>query len=133
MIKDLLIPDKNIRISGFGATFARDTRRRCGIEYTILDIIARGGPGEPCKYNASDPTEGSYLTLEYNVSLPVLGANIGFNKFQASYYYYKTFKFLNNTTFAGRGILGAAANVFSEGNRFDPVQFPGFNGAIADQ
>jgi len=129
LIKDLLIPDKKIRISGFGATFARDTRRRCNIEYTILDIIARGEPGEPCKYNASDPTEGSYITLEYNVSLPVLGANIGFNKFQASYYYYKTFKFLNNTTFAGRGILGAA-NVFSEGNRFDPVQFPGFNGLL---
>jgi outer membrane protein assembly factor BamA len=129
LIKDLLIPDKNIRISGFGATFARDTRRRCNIEYTILDIIARGEPGEPCKYNSGDPTEGSYITLEYNVSLPVLGANIGFNKFQASYYYYKTFKFLNNTTFAGRGILGAA-NVFSEGNRFDPVQFPGFNGLL---
>lgn len=129
LIKDLLIPDKNIRISGFGATFARDTRRRCNIEYTILDIIARGEPGEPCKYNSGDPTEGSYVTLEYNVSLPILGANIGFNKFQASYYYYKTFKFLNNTTFAGRGILGAA-NVFSEGNRFDPVQFPGFDGLL---
>src|SRR5690606_28093956 len=42
LIKDLLIPDNNIRISGFGVTFVRDTRQRCGIEYTILDIIARG-------------------------------------------------------------------------------------------
>lgn len=129
LIKDLLIPDKNIRISGFGATFVRDTRRRCGIEYTILDIIARGEPGEPCRYNASDPTEGSYLTFEYNVSLPWLGANIGFHKFQASYNYYKTFNFLNKTTFAARAILGGA-NVFSEGNRFDPVQFPGFDGLL---
>jgi outer membrane protein assembly factor BamA len=51
------------------------------------------------------------------VSLPVLGANIGFNKFQASYNIYYTLPSLKNTTFAGRAILGMA-NVFSKGNRF---------------
>lgn len=115
LIKELLEPDDRVRISGFGATFVRDTRRRCGIEYSILDIIARGEPGEPCRYNASDPTDGDYLTAEYNVSVPALGANIGFHKFQASYNYYYTFPKLKNTTIAARGILGLAS-VFSRPN-----------------
>ncbi len=112
LIRDLLEPDDRVRISGFGATFVRDTRRRCGIEYTVLDIIARGEPGEPCRYNASDPTNGDYFTAEYNVSVPTLGANIGFHKFQASYRYYYTFPWLKNTTLAAQGILGLAT-VFS--------------------
>src|SRR5690606_7923837 len=37
--------------------------------------------------------------------------------------------FFNKATFAARAILGMA-NVFSEGNRFDPIQFPGFNGLL---
>lgn len=117
LIKDLLTPDSRIRTSGFGATFVRDTRERCGIEYTVLEIIARGEPGEPCRYSASDPTNGSYLTAEYNVSLPILGANIGFNKFQAAYNYYYTVNALKKTTFAGRAILGLG-QVFSSENRF---------------
>lgn len=117
LIKDLLTPDSRIRISGFGATFVRDTRERCGIEYTVLEIIARGEPGEPCRYSASDPTNGSYLTAEYNVSLPVLGANIGFNKFQAAYNYYYTLNAFRKTTFAARAIVGLG-QVFSSGNRF---------------
>ncbi len=118
LIKELLIPDSKIRISGIGATFVRDTRENCNIKYTILDIIARGEPGEPCKYSASDPTRGSYLTAEFNTSVPALGANIGFNKFQASYNFYYTPKFFkNNPTFAGRAILGLA-HVYSSGNRF---------------
>jgi len=131
LIKDLLAPDANTRISGFGATYVRDTRKNCSIKYTILDIIARGEAPEPCRYNAADPTNGQYFTAEYNVSLPALGANIGFNKFQASYRTYYTLPFLNrsrfqairNTTFAAAATIGLA-NVFSRGNRFDPVQFP---------
>ena len=129
LIKDLLLPDSRIRISGFGTTFVRDTRKRCGIEYTILEIIARGEPGEPCKYNASDPTNGDYFTAEYNVSVPWLGANIGFHKFQASYNYYYTFPKLKNTTIAARGILGLAS-VFSKGNRFSSAQFPDLEGIL---
>src|SRR5690606_19980800 len=67
LTRDLPEPDSRIRISGFGTTFVRDTRRRCGIVYTILEIIARGEPGEPCRYNVSDPTHGDYFTAEYNV------------------------------------------------------------------
>lgn len=118
LIKDLLVPDSRIRISGLGATFVRDTRKNCNIKYTILDIIARGEAGEPCRYSASDPTNGSYLTAEFNTSVPALGANIGFNKFQASYnVYYTPRLFKNNTTFAGRAILGLA-HVYSSRNRF---------------
>lgn len=124
LIKDLLEPDSRIRISGFGATFVRDTRQKCSVEFTIFDIIARGDIEEPCRYNAGDPTKGSYITAEYNVSVPFLGANVGFNKFQATatkYYTFKTFKY--QTTVAARGILGVAG-LFSGGNRF-PATYPG--------
>jgi outer membrane protein insertion porin family len=122
LIRDLLIPDSRIRISGFGATFVRDTRKNCNIKYSVLEIIARGEPGEPCRYSASDPSSGSYLTAEFNTSLPFLGANIGFNKFQASYNTYYSPRFIKsgklpNPIFAARAIVGLA-NVFSSGNRF---------------
>ena len=129
LIRDLLRPDARIRISGFGATFVRDTRQNCTIRNTLLDLIAKGEPGDPCRYNAGDPTKGDYLTAEYNLSVPALGANIGFNKFQFSYNRYYTFKTLKNTTLAGRAVLGLA-NVFSAGQRFSPAQFPGLDGSL---
>ena len=85
LIRDLLVPDARIRTSGFGANFVFDTRRNCNIKYTILDVIAKGDPGDPCRYNPGDPTRGNYITAEYSFSLPALGANIGFHKFQGSY------------------------------------------------
>ena len=129
LIKELLLPDARTRTSGFGVTFVRDTRRNCLVKYTILDIIARGEAPDPCRYSASDPTDGDYLTAEYNVSLPFLGANTGFNKFQGSYNIYRTVKFLKNTTFAGRAILGVGS-VFSNGDRFTNSAFPELNGSL---
>ena len=129
LIRDLLRPDSKIRISGFGANFAFDTRENCNIRFTILDIVTKGDVGEPCRYNASDPTRGMFLSAEYNVSLPVLGANIGFNKFQFQYNVFYTISRLRNTTFAGRTILGLA-NVFSSGDRFSSAQFPGLEGIL---
>lgn len=129
LIKELLLPDARIRTSGFGVTFVRDTRRNCVVKYTILDIIARGEAPDPCRYSASDPTHGDYLTAEYNVSIPFLGANTGFNKFQASYNIYRTFSFLKNTTFAGRALLGVGS-VFSNGDRFTNSAFPELNGSL---
>jgi hypothetical protein len=129
LIRDLLLPDSRIRISGFGATFVRDTRQNCNRKYTVLDINQRGDVEEPCRYNAGDPTKGSYVTAEYNMSVPFLGANVGFNKFQMSgtkYYTFKTFKY--QTTLAARGILGVA-NLFSGGNRF-PAAYPGLEGIL---
>lgn len=129
LIKDLLLPDSRIRISGLGATFVRDTRENCSVKFSILETIAKGEPGDRCRYNAADPTHGDYLTAEYNFSAPALGANIGFNKFQFSYNYYYTLPQLKNTTFAARAILGLA-NVFSRGNRFSSAQFPDLEGIL---
>lgn len=129
LIKDLLLPDAKIRISGFGATFVRDTRENCNPRFTLLEIISKGEAGDPCRYNPGDPTKGEYLTAEYNVSIPFLGANIGFQKFQASYYRFYTVPFLKNTTFAGRAVLGLA-NVFAKGNRFSSSQYPDLDGIL---
>ncbi len=134
LVKDLLRPDARTRISGFGTTFVRDTRRNCSIKYSLLDLIARGDQAEPCRYNASDPTNGYFVTADYNVSIPTLGANIGFQKFQASVNYYYTFptfknSTLRNTTLAARAIIGAG-HVFSGGNRFTNAQFPSLNGLL---
>lgn len=129
LIKDLLQPDATTRISGFGATFVRDTRKNCSVKYSLLETIAKGEQSAPCRYNASDPTNGQYLTADYNVSIPTLGANIGFQKFQANYNYFYTIKALKNTTLAARGILGVGS-VFSGGDRFTTAQFPSLNGLL---
>ena len=129
LIKDLLEPDKRVRISGFGFTYVRDTRENCSVKFTLLDLIAKGELGEACRYNASDPTRGSYITAEYNISLTQLGANIGFQKFQASYNFYYTFPQLKNTTLAGRAILGLAT-VFSSADRFQNAQFADLEGIL---
>lgn len=129
LIKELLRPDAKIRISGFSATFVRDTRKDCQIEYTLLDLVNKGEPGEPCRYSSGDPTEGGYLTAEYKFSAPALGANIGFHKFQLTYNRYFTVKALNNTTFAGRAIIGVA-DVFAGGDRFEGTEFPGLSGSL---
>jgi outer membrane protein insertion porin family len=129
LIKDLLLPDQNIRTSGFGANFVRDTRENCSIRFTLLETIRRGEPGEPCRYSPTDPTKGDYLTAEYNISAPFLGANIGFHKFQASYYRFYTFPKLKNTTLAGRAVLGLAS-VFSKRERFSSSQFPDLEGIL---
>ncbi|MEP7076983.1 MAG: POTRA domain-containing protein, partial [Acidobacteriota bacterium] len=129
LIKDLLQPDSRIRISGFGATYVRDTRENCAVKNTLLQTIAKGEPGSPCRYDSADPTRGGYLTAEYNVSIPVLGANIGFNKFQASYNQYYTPPQFKRVTLAGRAVLGVS-NVFSRGNRFSSAEFPDLDGIL---
>ena len=129
LIKDLLRPDAQIRISGFGATFVRDTRENCSVRNTLLEMIAKGEPGDPCRYNPGDPTRGDYLTAEYNVSIPILGANVGFNKLQLTYNKFFTIKQLGNTVFAGRAVLGIA-NVFSSGDRFAGTPYPGLEGIL---
>jgi outer membrane protein insertion porin family len=130
LIKELLKPDQRTRISGFGATFVRDTRQNCSVKQSLLDLIAKGEQTDPCRYNASDPTKGDYLTADYNVSIPTLGANIGFQKFQASYNYYYTFGALGKqTTLAARGIFGLG-RVFSGGGRFVSTDYPALNGLL---
>lgn len=129
LIKDLLRPDQRVRISGIGATFVRDTRRNCSVKYSLLDLVSKGDQTDPCRYNAGDPTKGSFLTADYNVSFPATGANIGFQKFQATYNYYYTFSGIRNTTLAARGIIGLG-HVFSGGDRFNSVLYPSLNGLL---
>ncbi len=129
LIRDLLLPDARVRTSGFGANFAYDTRENCNVKYTVLDIIAKGDPGDPCRYNPGDPTRGTFITAEYNLSAPILGANTGFHKFQGSYNTYFTFHKLKNTTFAGRAVVGLAS-VFSRNQNFSSSQFPDLEGLL---
>ncbi len=130
LIRELLRPDQKTRISGFTTTFVRDTRQNCSAKYSLLDLISKGDQTDPCRYNASDPTRGDYLTADYSVSVPALGANIGFQKFQASYNYYYTFGTLGKqTTVAARGILGLG-RVFSGGDRFVSTDYPALNGLL---
>lgn len=129
LIRELLEPDRRVRVSGFGTTFVRDTRRNCSIKYSILDIAARGEPGERCRYDAIDPTNGSYLTADYNISIPALGANVGFSKFQASYNYFQTIPGINNLVIAARAIFGIGS-VFSKANRFSDVDIPELDGIL---
>ncbi|MBP9665508.1 MAG: BamA/TamA family outer membrane protein, partial [Pyrinomonadaceae bacterium] len=126
LIKDLLRPDAQNRISGFGATFVRDTRRNCAVKYSLLELIDKGEPADRCRYNASDPTDGNYLTADYNISVPPLGANVGFQKFQVSYNHYYTFK---RTTLAARGIFGAG-RVFKGGDRYAGSPFAYLEGLL---
>lgn len=123
LVKDLLRPDSRVRTSGFGANFVYDTRENCNIKYTLLEVIAKGEPGEPCRYSASDPTRGNYITADYNVSIPQLGANIGFHKIQLTYNTYYSLPRFNNVILAGRAILGLAS-VFSRNTSFSSEQFP---------
>ena len=129
LVKDLLRPDSRVRISGFGANFVYDTRENCNIKYTFLELIQKGEPGDPCRYNATDPTNGNYLTAEYTISAPFLGANTGFHKFQGSYNTYFTFSKLNKTTLAGRAVIGLAS-VFSRNQNFNSTQFPDLNDSL---
>jgi outer membrane protein insertion porin family len=128
LIGELLAPDAKIRTSGFGATFVRDTRQNCNRRNSLLELISKGDLGDPCRYSPTDPTKGSYLTAEYNVSVPFLGANIGFHKFQASYQTYYTLPKLKNATLAGRAILGLAS-VYADEPRF-PAGFEALNGSL---
>ncbi len=129
LLEDLLRPDSKIRISGFSVTLVRDTRENCLIETSLLEVIQNGEPSDPCKYSSSNPTDGDYLTAQYDTSLPFLGASIGFNKLQVSYNRYATFKRLRNTTFAGRIILGLA-NVFSSTDRFSSPEYEPLTGSL---
>lgn len=129
LVKELLQPDARVRISGFGLTYVRDTRENCSRTFTLLQLIATGEAGDECRYNASDPTKGSYLTADYNFSLPQLGANIGFHKFQANYRFFYSLPRFRNLTFAGQAIIGLA-QVFSSGDRFPNANLADLNGIL---
>lgn len=116
VVKDILIPDRVVRLSRFGMSFARDTRERCevGIPGSVDEASSRGG--EVCRYNQLDPTQGDFLTADYSVALRQLGGNISFSKFQSSYRRYYRLRGFRGTVLAGNMTIGLA-NVFNPRDR----------------
>lgn len=116
VVKDILFPDRRVRLSRFGLSFARDTRERCeaGIPGTPEEASSRNG--EVCRYNQLDPTQGDFLTADYSVALRQLGGNISFNKFQGSYRRFYRLGGFRGTILAGNFTLGLA-NVFNPRDR----------------
>jgi outer membrane protein insertion porin family len=116
VIKDILSPDRVVRLSRFGLSFARDTRERCevGIPGSLEEASSRGG--EVCRYNQLDPTQGDFLTADYSIALRQLGGNISFSKFQSSYRRYYRLRGFRGTVLAGNMTLGLA-NVLNPRDR----------------
>ena len=95
LISNVLRPDQAVRLSRFGASFARDTRDR-----------------------QFDPTRGDFLTVDYALALKNLGGNLSFNKLLLSYRRYQTVSRLRNTVFAASAQLGIA-NILHPSDRND--------------
>ena len=68
LVAPILRPDRAVRLSRFGATFARDTRDR-----------------------QFDPSRGEFLTVDYAVAIKQLGGNLSFTKLLATYRRYFRF------------------------------------------
>jgi outer membrane protein insertion porin family len=116
VIKDILKPDRVVRLSRFGLSFARDTRERCEVGIPGSPEEASSHGGEVCRYNQLDPTGGDFLTADYSVAVRQLGGNISFSKFEGSYRRYYRLRGFRGTVLAGNLTLGLA-NVFSPRDR----------------
>jgi outer membrane protein insertion porin family len=116
VVKEILIPDRAIRLSRFAASVVRDTRERCerGLPGSAPDSSAHAG--EVCRYNQLDPTRGDFFTADYTVALQALGGNVSFNRFQTSYRRYYKADRLHRTVLAGNFTLGLA-NIFNSRDR----------------
>jgi len=116
VIRDILAPDKVVRLSRFGASLVRDTRERCepGVPGNIQETSTR--LGEVCRYNQLDPTRGAFFNVDYALALRQLGGNVSFNKLQGSYRRYHKLASLRGTLLAGNLTLGLA-NVFNPRDR----------------
>jgi hypothetical protein len=121
VVKEILQPDRVVRLSKFGASYVRDTRERC--ERGLLGQVRNpdeetGAPGEICRFNQLDATRGDFFNIDYAVSLRQLGGNISFNRMQATYRRYYKLNLLGGTVLAGNATLGLA-NVFNPRDRDD--------------
>jgi outer membrane protein assembly factor BamA len=103
LIRSILDPDRTVRLSRLGASFARDTRD-----------------------SQSDATRGQFITLDYSISLRQLGGNFSFNRLQANYRRYNRFG-----TFRGRPLVLAGSIGLGLANLFQ-VQDRNRNGVIDD-
>ncbi len=107
LIRDILQPDRTVRLSRFSGTFARDTRD-----------------------SQTDATRGSFLSLDNSVAFRQLGGNISFNKFQATYRRYRQLIPNSENRFA-RTVLSGSINV-GLANIFNARDRAGISGVIDD-
>jgi outer membrane protein insertion porin family len=119
LVKPILIPDRAVRLSRFGASYVRDTRERC--ERGLLGTVKNpdeetGAPGEICRYNQLDATRGAFFNVDYAVALRQLGGNLSFNRLQANYRRYYKLNGFRGTVLAGNATLGLA-NLFNPRDR----------------
>jgi len=127
VVRPILEPDRKVRLSSFGGSLVRDTRKHCergllNLRRGSLDEEDSGEAGEVCRYNQLDATRGDFLSVDYTLALRQLGGNISFNRFQANYRRYYKMRSLHDTVFAGSFTLGLA-------NLFNPLDRDG-NGSI---
>ncbi|MBA2502180.1 MAG: BamA/TamA family outer membrane protein, partial [Pyrinomonadaceae bacterium] len=85
IIRDVLQPDRVVRLSRFAATFARDTRDR-----------------------QLDATRGEFFTADYALALKNLGGNLSFSKLQTTYRRYYKINRVRETVLAGAVQFGLA-------------------------
>ncbi|MCP9493769.1 MAG: BamA/TamA family outer membrane protein [Pyrinomonadaceae bacterium MAG19_C2-C3] len=107
LIRDILRPDRTVRLSRFSGTFARDTRD-----------------------SQTDATRGSFLSLDNTIALRQLGGNISFNKFQSTYRRYQQV-IPNSENRFGRTVLSGSINV-GLANIFNARDRAGISGVIDD-
>jgi outer membrane protein insertion porin family len=94
LISNVLRPDEHVRLSRFGASFARDTRDR-----------------------QFDPTRGDFLTADYALALKPLGGNISFNKLLVTYRRYQHLTNLPRDTVLAASVQLGVANIFNPTDR----------------
>jgi len=125
LIKDILQPDRVVRMSRFGTSFVVDTRERC--ERRLPGTGGEEGrirAGEVCRYNQTDATRGQYLTADFSWAARALGSNTSFSKFLSSYHTYYKVGGLRGTVLAANVTLGLA--------QLDSVRDRNGNGHIDD-
>ncbi|HEY0080897.1 MAG TPA: POTRA domain-containing protein [Pyrinomonadaceae bacterium] len=102
LIASILRPDRAVRLSRFGVTFARDSRDK-----------------------ALDATRGDFLTLDYALALKQFGGNLSFSKLLLNYRrYYQVPK--------ARGTVLAAGVQLGLASLYDPSDRGGTPGVIDD-
>jgi outer membrane protein insertion porin family len=85
LVAPLLRPDQSVRLSRFGASFARDTRDR-----------------------QFDPSRGEFLSVDYALALKPLGGSLSFSKLLTNYRRYYRLNRVRETVLAASVQLGLA-------------------------
>jgi outer membrane protein assembly factor BamA len=116
LLKDILEPDRAIRLSRLGGSLVRDTRERCERGFPWSPEALSGAAGDVCRFNQLDPTRGDFFTIDYGLALRQLGGNVSFNRLQTSYRRYRKVDSLRGTVLAGNFTLGLA-NMFNPRDR----------------